>query len=299
MKLIRPNTIDDAAFLSSNVAATDEAAWDSGTTYALGDRVQVDATDSHKIYESLQAANTNHIPASSPTWWVEVGSTNRWAMFDGVVGSQTTNADTVTVSLRASGRIDSVALLNLTAASVSVTMTDATAGVVYERSQSMVWDGGIADWWSWMFEPIVRRPDVVFGDLPPYSDAQIDIVIDNTGGTAGIGVCVLGLSREIGGTAPGASIGIQDYSTKTTDDFGNVSVTERAYAKRANLAVNIEASLVDEVQRLLAAYRAQPIVYHADDQFAALIIYGFYREFSVVIPGPFRATCNIEIEGLI
>ena len=39
MKLIRPNTINDAALVSSTVAETDHPVWSSATTYALGARV--------------------------------------------------------------------------------------------------------------------------------------------------------------------------------------------------------------------------------------------------------------------
>lgn len=44
-----------------------ELDYNSGTTYALNDKV----CDSNGIvYRSLSAGNTNHTPASSPTWWI-------------------------------------------------------------------------------------------------------------------------------------------------------------------------------------------------------------------------------------
>lgn len=41
--------------------------WDSGTTYALDEVVFNDADN--LFYKSIQAANTNNTPASSPAWW--------------------------------------------------------------------------------------------------------------------------------------------------------------------------------------------------------------------------------------
>ncbi|HRK30889.1 MAG TPA: hypothetical protein PLD59_07395 [Tepidisphaeraceae bacterium] len=41
----------------------------SGTTYSLGQQTRVGST----IYESLQAGNTNHAPATSPSWWRWLG----------------------------------------------------------------------------------------------------------------------------------------------------------------------------------------------------------------------------------
>lgn len=299
MKIIRPITVNDAALTASNVSATTAAAWSSGTTYALGDRVQVDATDSHLIYESLQGSNTNHSPATSPTWWVEVGATNRWAMFDGASSTQTSNADSIEVTIQATGRVNAVALLNVSASSARVTMTDATDGIVYDRTVDLVWDSGITDWWAYFFEPIIRTPDVAFADLPPYSDAEIGITLAAAGETVACGVCVLGLVRQIGDTQAGAQLGIQDYSLITTDDFGTRTITERAYAKKATFSVVVDGADVDEIHRTLAAYRATPLVYIGSERFSQAIVYGFYRDFSIAIAYPTYAVCNLDLEGLI
>ena len=83
MQFIKPVSISDATLISSTIAETDYSAWSSGTTYALGDKVIL--TSTHRVYESLQAANTNHNPTeAASTWWLDIGPTNRWAMFDDV-----------------------------------------------------------------------------------------------------------------------------------------------------------------------------------------------------------------------
>lgn len=75
MFLIRPQTIDDAALLASNVSESAPAAWSSGTTYAAGDTIAVTTGTSVQIYKSLAGGNLNHSPASSPAWWVTDGAT--------------------------------------------------------------------------------------------------------------------------------------------------------------------------------------------------------------------------------
>jgi hypothetical protein len=52
------------------VAYTPRGAWSAATTYAQGD----EATDGSILYISLQSANLNHVPISSPTWWQAVAS---------------------------------------------------------------------------------------------------------------------------------------------------------------------------------------------------------------------------------
>jgi hypothetical protein len=298
MKIVRPITIDDAALSVTNVLENDYAAYAGGTTYALGDRVIVVGTDIHDVYESLQASNTGHTPATSPTWWLRISSTNRWKMFDGSVNSQTTRADSIAVTIIASGRIDSVVLLNISAATVRVKMTDAVDGIVYDETQSMISDGGIIDWYAYFFEPVERKADAVFTGLPPYSNATIEITLTDTGSTVSCGECVLGLSKNIGGTQYGGSVGIQDYSTKTVDDFGNYSVVERAFSSRGSFTIWVDSTYVDSLKTLLAGYRATPVVYIGSDGYTSTVAYGFYKDFSIEIAYETASLCSIEIEGL-
>lgn len=270
--------------------------WASGTTYALGDRVIIAAT--HKQYESLQAANTNKAPATNPTWWLDLGATNAWKMFDESPTSQTVNKSSIACTFATSGRIDTVALLNLSGSSATVKMTDATDGVVFNQTYSLVSDSGITDWYAYFFEPIVRQTDLLVTGMPPYANSTIDVTVAEAAQDVEIGVCVLGLSRDIGSTQYGATVGIQDYSVKQTDDFGNYTVLERAYANRANFTVWMERGITSEVKNLLAQYRATPIVYVGSDSETSTIVYGFYKDFAVELSTPSYSVCTIEVEGL-
>lgn len=298
MKIIRPQAVTDAVLASSNVPETDYAAWSASTTYGDGDDVIVVAADVHQVWQSIQAGNLNHPPATSPTWWVLVGATNRWRMFDATTNSQTSAAASIDVTLEVAGRVDSVALMNVDAAEAYITMTDAVDGVVYERTVSLVSTSGIDDAWSYCFEPIVRRHDLVLDDLPPYADATIDITLSAPGETVKCGNCIVGLSRSIGDTQRGTRIGIQDYSVKTRDAWGNYGVTERAYNKTASFTVQLDAGLVDEVSSLLAGYRATPIVYLGTTRYAATVVLGFFKDFYLEIAYATRSICTLEVEGL-
>ena len=298
MKIIRPLAITDAILNSSNVAETDYPAYAAGTTYALADRIIVVAANVHQIYESLQAANIGNTPASSPTWWLYVGVTNRWKMFDQSITSQTSNADTIADTFTITGRADSVVLLNVNAASVHITMTDAIDGVVYDGAFSLVADSGIQDWYAYFFEPIVRITDKAVTDMPPYANAVIAITLTDTGGTPLCGGCVIGQSKDIGGTQYGATVGIQDYSIKQRDVFGNYTILARAFNKRADFTVWVDAAYVDALENLLATYRATPTVYIGSDAYASTIVYGFYKDFSVDISYPTQSVCTIQLEGL-
>lgn len=301
MKIIRPVTIADTNLLSSNVPETDYAAWDSGTAYGLGDRAIYVIANVHWIVESLQAGNTNHTPTGTDldAWWLLIGNTNRWKMFDGAIQSQTVLADEIAIELSSSTeRIDSVALFNIDCSEVHVTVTDATDGLVYDETVSMVSTSGITDWYAYFFEPITRIADYVFTELPPYLGAIIAVTATDTGADVSIGACVVGLSRNIGATQYGISTGIQDYSIKQQDDFGNYTILERAYNKRAVFQVQVANSLIDELQTILAGFRAVAAVYSGSDMYASTFVYGYYKDFSVVIAYREYSILSIELEGL-
>jgi len=346
MRIIRPATINDAALTASTVPETAPAAYAGGTTYALGARVSVFSGTVATVYESLQASNTGHTPASSPTWWAEVGTTystystvttyaqgaividpvahrayesvqasnlnhaltdptwwldlgptNRWRMFDQSNSSQTTAEEVIQVQLLIPGRVNGLALLNIEAETVDV-VASIGATEVYNQSFTMSSSTGIADWYDYFFEEIVRKPDLVVADMPNYSNMAITVTISRPGGTVRTGVLVVGQTKDLGMTLAGMGAGIIDFSRKETDDFGNAQLVERAFAKRLDARVVVENSAVDSVTSILSQLRATPTVWIAASQYSAATIFGFYRNFSVTFEYPTQSICLLEIEGL-
>ena len=300
MKIIRPMTVDDAALADSNVPETDYDAWEVGTEYSLGDlKIYID-TDKHWIIESLQNANTGHVPTgeASDTWWLKRGNTNRWKMFDQSVQSQTENADSIEVEIIADGIASGLALLNVSAATANITVTDSEEGEVYNQDFNLTSDSGIQDWYAYFFEPIVRMSELAVTDLPSYAGASLTVSLTDTGNTARCGALILGQYRELGATQYGMSLGITDYSVKQQDDFGNYTILERAYRRRSELTLWVDNGFVDQLHTILASFRATPTVYIGADQFGASIVYGFYKDFDINVSFPSHSICNLQLEGL-
>lgn len=297
MKIIRPVAVTDSVLGSSTVPES-EPVWLVGTTYALNDVARGNTTETaHKLFLSVQASNVGH-PVTDPLWWVEMGPSNRWAMFDGSNSTQTVQAEEIEVVLNTITRVDSVALLNIEAATARVQMSAAGDGVVFDRTFNLVSDSGIIDWYSYFFEPISRKTDLIVTGLPPYAEAEITVTLSGEDSAVRVGTLVIGLGKELGDTAMGASIGIQDYSRKEQNPFGDFVLVERAYSKRATFTVWVPRGFTDELQRLLASYRAVPIVYVGSQEFGSTAIFGFYRDFSVSIDYPTHSICSLEIVGL-
>lgn len=76
MRVIPPLAITDAMLTSSSAVETAPAAYAGGTTYALNDTASVAGSAGLiTVYKSLAGSNTGHDPASSPLWWVSIGTT--------------------------------------------------------------------------------------------------------------------------------------------------------------------------------------------------------------------------------
>lgn len=297
MKVIEPITVTDANLTSSTIAEDDYPVWDGATPYTIGDRrIYV-----HVIYEAL-TSNTNKQPDQNPLDWLNVGATNRWKMFDAKVGTQSTATTSMTVVITP-GSANAISLVNVDAAYADIVMTDPLAGVVYSRTIRLSSTIISSDWYSYFTDPITARSVFTVTNLPLYPNASISITVrKEIGETVALGSLVVGMVRQWGirpSILTGATTGIQDYSRKERDQFGNLLIVERAFAKRARWGIILTHREIDAFQARMAAIRAKPAVFIGSDRLDSTVIYGFYRDFSVVISSSRNAECSIELEGLI
>jgi hypothetical protein len=223
-------------------------------------------------------------------------------MFDQVVGQQTSKADSITVSLQTNVRVDSIALLNISALSVQIKMTSETNTIVYDQAFDVTNKKSTNGWHSYYFttplSEFLRKTDLFVTDLPPYKNAKLEVTLTDTGNTVKCGEFVYGLSKDIGGTQYGARVGIQDYSVKTVDAFGNYSVLQRAFARRGTFSVWVDATEMSTVMALLSSIRSAPTLFIGSDLIEPSMIYGFYKDFDIDIAYTTASICSLEIEGL-
>jgi hypothetical protein len=272
---VRPITINDGVLTSSTVPEADHPAWVNTTTYALAARVIKAST--HRIYESLTAANVGHDPATDATNWLDAGPTNRWAMFDQALGTVTAKASGFSVVLTSASVTRALAVLDAAGASVRVQATG------YDQTKTL---------------PSGDSGTAMFLDLNVAAGVAITVTIASVGGAvASVGTLLMGSIEPFGITENSPTIGITDFSVKTADDFGNTTPVERAWSKRMALRSLIQTSTADNVLRRIATLRAIPTLWVAYDQFSSLAVYGFFRDFSLSLSAQ-ASTCGLTIEGL-
>jgi hypothetical protein len=296
MKAVKPTALT-SAMLISTTATEVYSAWNPVTSYALDDIVLL--TSTQRLYQRLVPGTTATSPELDTTNWLDIGPTNKWAMFDSEISTLTTATTTLTTVL-APGYVNSLALFGLVGQTLTVTVRDGLAGPVVYGPEVITLDGTIiSDWYMYFFEPSVQLAEVVLTDLPPYQAAHITITLDGTG-TVACGICLAGTFYSLGDTEFGANVSIIDYSRKETDAFGVTTFVQRAYSKRMSARMMLDTVQINKVQRVLADLRATPCAWIGTDEsgFEPLTVYGFYRDFSIDVAYPTKSYCSLEVEGL-
>lgn len=268
------------------------------TTTGAGTGTHTATVSTHKLYESLLAGNVGNTPHKSSTYWLEIGQTNRWKCLDTSTASQTFNADSVTYVLQTKGRVDAVYAGNVDATDITITARESGGGAIVYGPVTYNLRKYVATFWDWCFSEIEFRTEFVDIDLPPYADMEVTITLIRTGGTVRVGTLLLGLSKTLGVSLTGMTFSINDYSVKTSDEWGNYTFTERPFSKRGTFQVMVSPEMVDIVGFELAKVRATPVVFVGTETYASAIIFGKFNSYSIAVVYDTYSMCNLEIEGL-
>ena len=297
MIIIQPVPVTAAMLTASNVPETDAPAWTAGTYTDGQQRIY-----NHRVYEVIVASTTDRPDLgaiASPPTWLDLGATNRFKMFDEIISTQTVYTAEIDVDVTPGTVVNAAAFFGLSGNSITLTMTDPIEGIVYTETRDLQDNSLIVDWYSYFFENIAFLPDMVFLNLPAYGSAMLTAFIDGGAGDAKVGEVVIGKQRKLGVSNFGTSVSIIDYSVKSTDAFGNTIITQRAYSKRADYDVTVETNSVAAVQKALADIRTTPTVFIGDENRSETAVYGFYKQFNIVLSTPSISDCSIEVEGLV
>jgi len=310
INIMAPNAITAAMITSTNISPEDpNPAWSSATTYAQGARVYSAST--HRVYESLQNSNLNKdptIPANqvdsqgNGTWWLDLSPTNLWAMFDGMVSTQSSRAADITITLTP-GAFNGFALFNLEGDHIHITARQYPGGPIYYEYDADLEDSAPPDYYEYFYDPFKPQTQLIATGLPPYSVAEITFELTKGSGNAKIGMLAIGVFSSIGAPLRGASVEPQDYSFISTDQFGTTTVTKRRNATGLVISGKsdiTDASVVlDTVKRLLGT----PVVVIGSTKtnFQGMTVFGLVSGRMVYAPDNAvdEVTLNLTVKGLV
>jgi hypothetical protein len=306
MKILYPKPF---SVIASEAAETETIPeWEEGS-YSAGAKVvrsinannsAIDVSAIDYIFEA--AVDTGDDPLSGSLDWLNRGASEPYKAFDEFVSSQSAYASGSVLEIAAL-KIDGIFLARFNGSALLEVFDLAGDTPFFSREITAA---------SHIYEPAVSWTTYFFRDLVATGSAK-DTLIETPARVAGVrvrltaqtggfslGKIIVGVFIDIGETRIAPSIGILDFSVKATDESGNAYLKERSYAKRGSFDLLIKTAKFDQAASLLATLRARPIVYIADDltRFSSLAIYGFYRDFSMLLSGEIYCDCSLEIEGL-
>lgn len=312
--LVPVDVINTAGVLSSvtsngtALAEDTNPAWSNAATYTGGQRVHLVST--HRVYEATGAANNTGKDPSLPanqynaagqaTFWIDVGPTNKYAMFDGLITTQTAAASPLVITLRP-GAFNNFSMFAIDADTFSVTVKDAPGGaVIYSEGTTQLEGSMPGDYYDYFFETYKPLTQFSRSNIEPYSASEITLTLTKASGPVKLGMFAIGDLRPIGIPQRDTKVEPQDFSYFKQDAFGNSTVKKRANATGMSIScvMDIEEAgpVLDTVKEVLGV----PVVVVGSTKmmYEWLTVFGLVSASMTPNPYPY-VTISLTVKGFI
>lgn len=295
--------ITPARLVSSSLPALDYATWDPAKAYLIGDRVTIGQIN----YEAL-AGNTNRNPVTdtvTPAVWLNLGWVNRYRMFNKQIGNTwkagtfSSAADVIDLTIRPGQRVNSLGLVGVDASSVRIIMTQPGNPVPIRDETFVMSRPSGRGWYQHFFSRFKSRKNLAVLDLPPASNADIRVIVSAPGGTAKVGMMILGWSEAIGTAVYGTSFGRKGYTTMKEEFDGSITMTKHGARQLVNYQIVMEGEEIDNAALTLDQVRDTASLYVGSVDLAYTIIAGTYDDTDVGLPTFGLGTSTIVVRSLM
>lgn len=300
LRITVPVQITDAMLSATDVTEADYATWASGTTYALGDRVIKD----HVIWESAQASNLNHDPATSGSaWWLKVSATNRWRLFDLEQVTRTSSSGSMYYELEPGDPIDSIHLLGIKGAAYAQVRIYDGATEVFDGGQNAA---GIlptaSDWWAYCYGPWTLADQQHYTTLPYVVAPKIRVDF-NAASTQSVQVLMLGNDTVFGsetgeGVLSGVRVRYDRIGSFAENDFQIPTMKSSALVATVTFTLVIKSSEVDNLSDFYRDHGSKICLFTVSDMWRATQVLGLITSFETLIQGPVYSEFAFEIRGV-
>ena len=307
-----------------NEFTEDTLEFDPLFTYIIGGRCKYE----NKIWQSTVEDNLGNLPSDVSVSWSKVQTVNNFALLDleensnsiAIQGTEGTHfvyiakPDSPTYTPASLPRTVNAFFTDACAVEIQskvseVSISVSTSAGVFSKTV-VTKDYSSANLVSGLYKEIEKclSKYVTFRVYNVTVSLRLHNGMDSTGemldplSTVKIGEIVFGNSLNFGGTAYGMRSGIIDYSRKETNDFGVTSFIKRSFSKTVNCSVYVKNEDYNRVVRTFQELMSKPTVWIAtesQDYVNGSIIYGTYKDFTVVISYPSYSMLETEIQGLV
>lgn len=303
MKVVPGTEITPAKMIINALPDMDYPAWSSATAYAIGAFVTIDRIN----YQAL-VAHTNRNPVTdtvSPAAWQNLGWVNKYRMFNKNIGNTwkigtfTSSPESIDLTIRPGKRINAIGLVGVYASSVQIIMTvPGVTDPVYDKTFSMSSKAG-GSWYQYYFGQFVTKDNLAEFDLPPFSNSDIRVIVSAPGGTARVGMMVVGWAKTIGTAVYGTSLGRKKYSTIKEEFDGSMTITPRGRRKSIDFQVVLQADQISSVQRTLDDVDDMPSLYVGSSYLDYTAIVGIFDDFDTGLPTYNRGEYTLKVRSLM
>jgi hypothetical protein len=271
---------------------------------AFYDLTQIVETSDKKTYQVISNTyGSNYYPLTNPHGWVEVGTTNKCAMFDYTGNTKTVATSPLIVTLTPSKRVDSIDLsgmVNVKTVRVQITSGGTT---VYDQTINTV-KRSVMNYYDWFFQPFVYKKSAAKFDLPPYTDGVITVTFTSPSGNVEVGALILGNQFYVGKTQYNAVRDYTNYSTITREFDGSIaSLVQRAGIPKTSQNVWVDKTRVQAVSDMLITLDATPAAWsgiddESDGYFEPVHLVGIVKSAPIDMGQPTVAVLSLELEAI-
>lgn len=304
-----PVDITPANVLSHSVAVLDPSTeWVADRAWAADELCHRPLT--RRVYRRLTAGTDAVLPEASPKIWQDLRACNKYAAWDYYESTPTAQTDgqPLRIVLKTGVRVDTLGLYGLIGASATATVR--VDGAVLEGWPKTIslQQRDVRNWYEWFTAPFRQRGAIVFTNIPPFSGAEIEIVIEPVSGVASVQYILPARGEYLGDMQWEPSISGSNFSRIEREFDGglrpSVSLVRRRLVPSFSGKFNVPASNVDRVRSIRDRYNAKPVLWLGlsdmpnSPYYESLLLYGIYRRLDVSFNNVHWSNASIEIEEL-
>jgi hypothetical protein len=238
--------------------------------------------------------------AENTATWLDIGPTNKWAMFDKKIVTTTNSDDGFEVVINPSGNVSAIGFFGCSGISgIDISMKNSIGEVVYTNEIDMIDVSTIYDHYTYYLYQLVYKDEIALVDLPPIGGAEITLSF--AGSNVAVGAIPMGFANNIGILhADGTSTDTTDYSTQEYDAFGELTYNEKPIVNINTYAAVVSKSVNPYIQRLIRNARGRNGLWIGDiGDGQQLLTYGRFERSPISYQYPKTIKYSFTVRGSI
>lgn len=280
--------------------------WASGPTYAADAIVY----KGNRVYAATgKAGNTNKDPAlpinqfnpdGTANFWVDIGPTNRSAMFDGLINSQTSAASPLRITLTP-GAFNGFALFGIDADTYEVVVKEAPGGsVIYSEPVTALEGSMPGDYYEYFFERFKPLTQFIRSGIEPYGSAEIVLTLRKATGDVKLGMFAVGDFRPTGIPQRDAVVSPGTFTYFKQDAYGNATIKKRPNATSMTVSCVFPIEEANVIKAMIDEISATPVVVAGSQAtlYEWMTVFGIVTADITPVPFP-DCTIKLSVKGFI